>query len=58
MSNHESETVKRELAKVRTENRRLTTQLTHADTKLREYRDGNLYIVVIVKSWVNKQAGS
>ena len=23
-----------------------------------EYRDGNLQVVVMVKSWVNKQAGS
>ena len=37
MSEQESETAKREMAKIKTENRRLTTQLTHADRKLREY---------------------
>ena len=37
LSKNETQTIKRELIKSKTEIRRLSTQLTHADTKLREY---------------------
>ena len=42
LSKNETETVKRELVHIKTENRRLTTQLNHADIKLREYNRSSL----------------
>ena len=44
--------------KLQEQNTQLQFQLAEQHRALEETRDGNLWVVVIVKSWVNKPAGS